>query len=61
MSSNESSVLVIKDVFEELTEENQRLLNELVFANKCLNIFIEIKTFVNSMFNTFKNNLHQLI
>ena len=55
-----SSVLVIKDIFEELSEENQRLLNELIFANKCLNIFIEFKTIVNSMFNTFKDNFSSI-
>ena len=60
MSSNESSFLVIEDVFEELTEENQRLLNELIFANKCLNIFIEFKAFVNSMFNIFKDNFSSI-
>ena len=42
-----SSVLIeFNDVFEELTEENDRLLNELIFAENCLKMFIEFKTFI---------------
>ena len=36
----------VNDVFEELSEENKRLLNELMFANKCLKVLITFKTFV---------------
>ena len=35
--------ILIYDVLEELKEENNRLLNELKFANKCLNKLIELK------------------
>ena len=55
-----SSFLVIEDIFDELREENKRLSNELIFVNKCLNIFIEFKTFVNSVFNTFKDNFSSI-
>ena len=42
-----SSVLIeSNDVFEELAEENDRLLNELIFAENCLKMFIEFKTFI---------------
>ena len=32
----------------------------MIFANKCLNIFIEFKKYVNSVFNTFKNNFSSI-
>ena len=36
--------LRVNDVFEELSEENKRLLNELMFANKCLKVLITFKS-----------------
>ena len=51
------SSIKVNDVFEELSEENKRLLNELMFANKCLNILITYKTFIDFISDKFKNNL----
>ena len=50
-----TSVEVV-DVVEELSDENKRLLKELLFANKCLKALIEFKTFSELLFNTFKYN-----
>ena len=44
------------DVFEELSEENKRLLNELQFADNCLKALIEFRTFCELLFKTFKYN-----
>src|SRR5882757_10543379 len=41
MVSEKSVMISINDIFDELMVENKRLLNELLFANKCLN---ELKT-----------------
>ena len=35
--------IVVNDLFDELSEENKRLFNELLFANKCLNKLQEFK------------------
>ena len=40
------SSIVVNDVLEELSEENNRLLNELLFANKCLKVLSQFKTFI---------------
>ena len=37
------------DVFGELSEENNRLLNELVFAEQCLKKFNDLKVFIDSL------------
>ena len=47
----------INDIFHELFDENERLLNELMFANKCLNVLITFKTFVDFISNKIKSNL----
>ena len=54
---HKNTVIDINDVLEELSEENNRLLNELLFANKCLKMFIQFKTFVDFISNKFKLNL----
>ena len=51
------SSILINDIFEELSEENKRLLNELMFANKCLNVLIRFKTFIDFIFNKIETNL----
>ena len=51
--------IVVKDVLEELNEENKRLFNQLLFADKCLKVLIEFKTFVELNSNRFKLNLEE--
>ena len=51
------SSIVVNDVFDELREENDRLLNELRFANKCLKTFIRFKTFIDKISYLFEYNL----
>ena len=50
------SLVVVKDVIEELCEENKRLFNELKFADKCLNKLIELKTKLVFHSNKIKTN-----
>ena len=45
------------DLFEELSEENIRLLDELSFADKCLKILVRFKTFVDFVCVHFINHL----
>ena len=54
-----NSQIVVNDVLEELNEENKRLFNELLFADKCLKILIEFKSFVELNSNQFKLNLDE--
>ena len=51
------SFIKVNDIFDELIAENKRLLNQLLFSNKCLNVLIEIKTNFNSIINELKTNL----
>ena len=51
------SDIKINDILEDLCEENKRLLNELMFANKCLKILINYKTFIDFISNKIKTNL----
>ena len=48
--------IVVNDV---LNEENKRLLEELLFANKCLKVLNEFKNFVELNSNQFKLNLEE--
>ena len=52
-----NKVIDVNDVLVELREENNRLLNELLFANKCLTILCEFKIFVDLISIKFKENL----
>lgn len=52
--------LLINDLVEELSEENKRLLKELLFANKCLKHFIQFKTFIDSISPKFKHELNAI-
>ena len=49
----------INDIFNNLKEENKRLLNELLFADKCLKCLIEFKSFVDLVINKINNYLEE--
>ena len=49
----------INDIFNELKEENKRLLNELLFADKCLKCLTEFKLFVDLVINKINNYLEE--
>ena len=51
--------IVVNDVFDELTQENYRLFDELIFADKCLTILLEFKTFIELNCDNFKLNLEE--
>ena len=51
------SLAKVSDIFEQLKEENKKLLNELMFANKCLIKLIEFKSFIELIFQKISNNL----
>ena len=51
--------IVVNDVLEELNEENKRLFNQLLFADKYLKVLIEFKAFVELNSNQFKLNLEK--
>ena len=44
---------------EDMSEDSKQSLNDLMFANKCLNILIEFKSFVDSIFDKIKDNLEE--
>ena len=54
---NINEFIDVNDVLEELREENNRLLNELLFANECLISFCEFKIFIDCISNKFKYDL----
>jgi hypothetical protein len=45
------SHLVINDLFEELSQENNRLLNELLFAQKCIELLKSYRNYLNVLSN----------
>ena len=49
----------INDIFNDLKEENKRLLNELLFADKCLKCLTEFKSFVDLVINKINNYLEE--
>ena len=49
--------VLVNDIFDELFNENKRLLNELLFADKCIKVLNEIKTFLDLNSNEIKVNL----
>ena len=55
MSNNKSSLL-ISDIIDELFNENKRLFKQLLFADKCLKMFCEFKTFIELNSHKFVNN-----
>ena len=54
-----SSVIIVRDIFEELIEENKRLLNDIKFANECLLKLIDLKSFVELIFGKIEYNLEE--
>ena len=51
------SCVEVNDIFDQLFDENKRLINELLFAKKCLKILLEFKTFVDFISIKFKTIL----
>ena len=51
------SYILVNDIFDELFNENKRLLNELKFTEKCIEVLNEIKVFFDSNSNEIKLNL----
>ena len=49
----------INDIFEELNDENKRLLDDLSFANECLIKLVELKNFVELIFIKIRHNLEE--
>ena len=49
--------VLVNDIFDELFDENKRLLNELLFADKCIKVLNKIKTFLDLNSNEIKVNL----
>ena len=47
----------VNDIFDELSEENKRLKNELMFANNCLKVLIKFKTFIDFISDNLKTDL----
>ena len=45
------SLIIVRDIFDELRDENRRHLNELLFVEKCLKCLTEFKSFVDLIFN----------
>ena len=56
MSSNKCSLLLISDIIDDLFNENKRLFKQLLFADKCLKMFCEFKTFIELNSHKFVNN-----
>ncbi|XP_054163980.1 zinc finger protein 69 homolog [Oppia nitens] len=52
-----SMVVTIDDILDQLWSENKRLLKELLFANKYLNILDELKSELNLIYNKFETQL----
>ena len=57
-SFGQKYVKINKNQFNEVVDENLRLENELLFANKCIETLIIFKSFVDLISNKFKNNLN---
>ena len=51
------SSLTVNDILEELLDENNRILNELLFAHKCVLKSLEFKEFINSITEQFVDYL----
>ena len=55
-----SSVIIkANDVFEELSEENKRLLTDLTFANECLLKLLQLKSFLELIFDKISYTLEE--
>ena len=51
------TTILVRDIFEDLKEENRRLLNELLYAKQCLKVFVEFKIDFDFYSNKFKQSL----
>ena len=51
--------IIVNNIFDDLKEENNRLLNELLFADKCLKCLTEFKSFVDLVINKINNYLEE--
>ena len=51
------SSILVTDILQELKEENERLLNELLYAKQCLKVLIEFKINFDFYSNKFKQSL----
>jgi hypothetical protein len=49
-----SSKILINDLLEELTQENNRLFKELLFAKKFIKLFENYRNFLNQLFIDYK-------
>ena len=56
MANNKCSLLLISDIIDDLFNENKRLFKQLLFADKCLKMFCEFKTFIELNSHKFVNN-----
>ena len=52
------SSLTVNDILEELLNENNRILNELLFAHKCITKSLEFKEFIDSIDKEFIDQLN---
>ena len=52
------SSLTVNDILDELLDENIRILNEFMFANKVVIKSLEFKDFIDSIANQFVQNLN---
>ena len=52
------SSLTVNDILEELLDENNRILNELLFAHKCIIKSLEFKEFIDSIDKEFVDQLN---
>src|SRR5882757_3448721 len=46
----------INDILEELMNENKRLVNDLLFANKCINVLLQFKRYLLQIHSIETNN-----
>jgi len=58
-NSRKIARIQINDIFDDINQENNRLKNELLFANKCINILYKFKYYLNRICDNFGNNLDQ--
>ncbi|XP_054162938.1 zinc finger protein 675-like [Oppia nitens] len=55
--SNNNNNIDVDDVIDELMAENKRLVNELLFANKCLNLLTELKDHMNLVHKKYEEHI----
>ncbi len=55
---NRKYFIKVNEIFDELSEENKRLLNELIFAKKCIKVLNELKGFIDLNSDKLKTDLY---